>query len=284
MDEALYRHWRQVEEVIDAALAEDAVSRDVTTQALVPPHLEGRARIQAKADGVLAGIDVARQVFARVDPSLRFQAMAADGSRVARGDVVATIGGSTASILTAERTALNFLCHMSGIATETARYVEAVRGCRARMTDTRKTTPGIRPLEKYAVRAGGGESHREDLGAMVLIKDNHLAALKRQGLGIGDAVARARAHADVRVEVEVESIAQAEEALSAGADIIMLDNMSLAEMRRAVALAAGRCLVEASGGVTLASVRAVAETGVDLISVGALTHSAPALDLGLELE
>ena len=284
MDEALYRHWRQVEEVIDAALAEDAVSRDVTTQALVPPHLEGRARIQAKADGVLAGIDVARQVFARVDPSLRFQAMAADGSRVARGDVVATIEGSTASILTAERTALNFLCHMSGIATETARYVEAVRGCRARMTDTRKTTPGIRPLEKYAVRAGGGESHREDLGAMVLIKDNHLAALKRQGLGIGDAVARARAHADVRVEVEVESIAQAEEALSAGADIIMLDNMSLAEMRRAVALAAGRCLVEASGGVTLASVRAVAETGVDLISVGALTHSAPALDLGLELE
>ena len=284
MDEALYRHWRQVEEVIDAALTEDAVSRDVTTQALVPPHLEGRARIQAKADGVLAGIDVARQVFARVDPSLSFQAMAADGSRVARGDVVATIEGSTASILTAERTALNFLCHMSGIATETARYVEAVRGCRARMTDTRKTTPGIRPLEKYAVRAGGGESHREDLGAMVLIKDNHLAALKRQGLGIGDAVARARAHADVRVEVEVESIAQAEEALSAGADIIMLDNMSLAEMRRAVALAAGRCLVEASGGVTLASVRAVAETGVDLISVGALTHSAPALDLGLELE
>ena len=284
MDEALYRHWRQVEEVIDAALAEDAVSRDVTTQALVPPHLEGRARIQAKADGVLAGIDVARQVFARVDPSLRFQAMAADGSRVTRGDVVAIIEGSTASILTAERTALNFLCHMSGIATETARYVEAVRGCRARMTDTRKTTPGIRPLEKYAVRAGGGESHREDLGAMVLIKDNHLAALKRQGLGIGDAVARARAHADVRVEVEVESIAQVEEALSAGADIIMLDNMSLAEMRRAVALAAGRCLVEASGGVTLASVRAVAETGVDLISVGALTHSAPALDLGLELE
>lgn len=284
MDEALYRHWRQVEEVIDAALAEDAVSRDVTTQALILPHLEGRARIQAKADGVLAGIDVARHVFARVDPSLRFQAMAADGSRVARGDVVATIEGSTASILTAERTALNFLCHMSGIATETARYVEAVRGCRARMTDTRKTTPGIRPLEKYAVRAGGGESHREDLGAMVLIKDNHLAALKRQGLGIGDAVARARAHADVRVEVEVESIAQVEEALSAGADIIMLDNMSLAEMRRAVALAEGRCLVEASGGVTLASVRAVAETGVDLISVGALTHSAPALDLGLELE
>ena len=284
MDEALYRHWRQVEEVIDAALAEDAVSRDVTTQALVPPHLEGRARIQAKADGVLAGIDVARQVFARVDPSLSFQAMAADGSRVARGDVVATIEGSTASILTAERTALNFLCHMSGIATETARYVEAVRGCRARMTDTRKTTPGIRPLEKYAVRAGGGESHREDLGAMVLIKDNHLAALKRQGLGIGDAVARARAHAGLRVEVEVESVAQVEEALSAGADIIMLDNMSLAEMRRAVALAAGRCLVEASGGVTLASVRAVAETGVDLISVGALTHSAPALDLGLELE
>jgi nicotinate-nucleotide pyrophosphorylase (carboxylating) len=191
-----------------------------------------------------------------------------------------------ASILKAERTALNFLQHLSGIATETARYVDAVSGTKAIITDTRKTIPGLRLLEKYAVRAGGGRNHRLNLGDGVLIKDNHLAALRSSGVGLGEAVkqARERAPRTMKIEVEVESVKQAQEALSAGADIIMLDNMNVKDMRRVVKLVQGRALLEASGGITLDNVRSVAEAGVDLISVGALTHSAKALDISLEVE
>ena len=270
--------------MIKSALAEDVASGDVTTQALIPPDLEGRASILVKRDGVLAGAEVAKAVFLRIDPSLRVEALIQDGAKVRKGDVAATINGRVESILRAERTALNFLCHLSGIATETARYVQAVKGTKAQITDTRKTSPGMRALEKYAVRTGGGKSHRMHLGESILIKDNHLAALRYSGLGLKDAIQRARSGSTLRVEVEVEGIDQAQEALDASADIIMLDNMALSEMRQVVEMAGGRAIIEASGGVTLENVRSIAETGVDLISVGAITHSAKALDLSLELE
>jgi len=284
MDESLASSWKQVEQVIDQALAEDLASGDVTTEALVPPDLEGKASILVKADGMLAGIDVAKAVFIKIDPSLRVEVLIQDGAKVRKGDVVATIEGRVASILKAERTALNFLCHLSGIATETARYVEALKGLKAQITDTRKTTPGIRIIEKYAVRMGGGKSHRQHLGDGILIKDNHLAALRSMELGIKEAIERARQSSTLKVEVEVESVDQAREALDADADILMVDNMALEDMRQVVEMAGGRALIEASGGITLNNVRSIAEAGVDLISVGALTHSAKALDLSLELE
>jgi len=284
MDVSLTDWWKQVERIIENALAEDLSFGDVTTEALIPTDLEGRAHILVKKDGVLAGIEVAKAVFLRVDPSLRVEALITDGAKVRKKDVVATIEGKVTSILKAERTALNFLGRLSGIATETARYVEAVAGLKACITDTRKTTPGLRPLEKYAVRMGGGKSHRQHLGDGILIKDNHLAALRTRGLGIKDAVERARQHSNLKVEVEVESVEQARQALEAGADIIMLDNMAVQDMRTVVELSRGRALLEASGGITLDNVRSVAESGVDLISIGALTHSAKALDLSLELE
>jgi len=277
---------KQVEQIVSNALAEDLGSGDVTTEALIPPDLEGKAAILVKRDGVLVGIDVAKEVFRQVDPSLYFKALVKDGAKVRKGDVVATVEGKVASMLKAERTALNFLQHLSGIATETAQYVDAVSGTKAIITDTRKTIPGLRLLEKYAVRAGGGRNHRLNLGDGVLIKDNHLVALRSSGVGLGEAVkqARKRAPRAMKVEVEVESVKQAREALSAGADIIMLDNMNVKDMRRVVELVHGRALLEASGGITLDNVRSVAETGVDLISVGALTHSAKALDISLEVE
>jgi len=275
-----------VEQAVGSALAEDLASGDITTDLLVPSELEGKASILVKRNGVLAGMDVAKEVFRQVDPSLHFKALVRDGAKVRKGDVVATVEGKVASILRAERTALNFLQHLSGIATETARYVDAVLGTKAIITDTRKTIPGLRLLEKYAVRAGGGRNHRLNLGDGVLIKDNHLAALRSSGVGLGEAVkqARERVPRTMKIEVEVESIEQAREALSAGADIIMLDNMNLKDMRRVVELVQGRALLEASGGITLDNVRSVAEAGVDLISVGALTHSAKALDISLEVE
>lgn len=278
--------WNQVEQVIDSALAEDSVWGDVTTEALIPENQEGKAYLVAKGEGVLAGIGVATMVFHRVDPALRVNELVADGGRVHPGDRMAAIEGKVASILRAERAALNFLQRLSGIATETAKYVEAVSGTKALITDTRKTAPGLRLLEKYAVRVGGGHNHRQNLGDGVLIKDNHLVALRSRGVGLGEVIKKARQHAPhtLKIEVEVESVEQAQEALSAGADIIMLDNMNLEEMRQVVELARGRALIEASGGITLDSVHAVAETGVDLISVGALTHSAKALDISLELE
>lgn len=284
MVESMKTVWQQVERIVKDALSEDIASGDVTTEALIPSDLRGKASILVKRDGVLAGIDVAREVFRQIDRSLRFKALAKDGTKVRKGQVVATVEGKAASILKAERTALNFLQHMSGIATETARYVEAVSGTRAVVTDTRKTIPGLRLLEKYAVRAGGGKNHRLNLADGVLIKDNHLVALRADEVGLGEAVkkARQRAPKGLKIEVEVESVPQAREALAAGADIIMLDNMKPEDMRKAVKLVKGKALLEASGGITPDNVRSVAETGVDLISIGALTHSARALDISLE--
>jgi len=276
----------QVEQLVDSALAEDLGSGDVTTEALIPENQEGKAYVRGKSEGVLAGIGVATMVFHRVDPALRVKELVADGGRVHPGDRMAAIEGKVASILRAERAALNFLQRLCGIATETAKYVEAVSGTKALITDTRKTAPGLRILEKYAVRVGGGHNHRQNLGDGVLIKDNHLVALRSRGVGLGEVINKARQHAPhtLKIEVEVESVEQAQEALSAGADIVMLDNMNLEDMRQVVELAQGRAVIEASGGITLDSVRAVADTGVDLISVGALTHSAKALDISLELE
>ena len=258
----------------------------MTTQALVPPDQRGAATFLMKSEGVVAGLPVVADVFAALDGALRFETRASEGSFVSAGAVIAHVAGPLASILSGERVALNFLQRLSGIATLTKRFVDAVEGTGARILDTRKTTPGLRALERYAVRAGGGDNHRFDLSVAVLIKDNHLLAARARGLDIGRIVDQARQVAPnaMRIEVEVTSVAEAREALEAGADAILLDNMSVEEMRQAVAEAGGRALIEASGGVALETVRAIAETGVDLISVGALTHSAPALDISLELE
>ena len=276
----------QTEEIIDRALAEDLVKGDVTTDALIPADRRGTGLIVAKKEGILAGINIAKQVFHRVDPELKVEVLLEDGAGVKPGSKVANVSGSIASILAAERVALNFLQRLSGIASETKRYVEAVKGLPVRIMDTRKTTPGLRSLEKHAVKVGGGENHRMNLGDGMLIKDNHLAALRSQGLNIKQIVARARQNSPQRlpVEVEVATAPEALEAAEAEADIVMLDNMSLEDMRKAVKSIHGRALIEASGGITLDNVRAVAETGVDFISIGALTHSVTALDISLELE
>ena len=279
--------WQQqVQRIIDGALEEDLASGDITTDPLIPPGLRGRASIVVKGEGVVAGLGVASRVFLTVDPQLSVEETFPEGARARRGDVVAVVEGSVAGILRAERTALNFLSHMSGIATETARYVEVVSGTGAKILDTRKTLPGLRPLEKYAVRAGGGVNHRLGLGDGILVKDNHLEALSAAGIGLREAVEKARSSAPpgTRVEIEVESVSAAAEALEAGADVLLLDNMGLDDMRSVVGMARGRALTEASGGITLDNLRAVAETGVDFISAGALTHSARALDISLDLE
>ncbi|MFC2058122.1 carboxylating nicotinate-nucleotide diphosphorylase [Chloroflexota bacterium] len=274
----------QLQQIIDNALAEDFASDDVTTQALIPPRLKGMGYLVVNREGVLAGIEVAGRVFRSVGPGLKFTALFDDGSSVCPGDKVASVEGSVAGILRAERVALNFLQHLSGIASETARYVAAVSGTRALITDTRKTVPGLRLLEKYAVRAGGGHNHRLNLSDGVLIKDNHLMVLRSRGEGLEKVVRKARRKVsqNLKIEIEVESRDQAREALAAGADIILLDNMKPADMREVVEMVQGRALLEASGGITLDNVRAVAETGVDLISIGALTHSARALDISLD--
>jgi nicotinate-nucleotide pyrophosphorylase (carboxylating) len=276
----------QIEEIIDRALAEDLGKGDVTTEAIIPSDQQGTGFIVTKKEGILAGTGVAKQVFHRVDPELKVEVILEDGARVKPGSKVARVSGSIASILKAERVALNFLQRLSGIASETNRYVEAVKGLPVRIMDTRKTTPGLRSLEKHAVRAGGGENHRMSLGDGILIKDNHLAALRSQGLNIKEIIAKAKQNAPQRlpVEVEVGTVSEALEAVEAGADIVMLDNMSLEDMRKAVKSIHGRALIEASGGITLGNVRAVGETGVDFISIGALTHSATALDISFELE
>jgi len=275
----------QLERIVENALAEDLSWGDITTDTLIPYSLEDKATILAKSEGVLAGAEVAALVFNRVDSRLKVKLPLEDGTHLKHGDVIATVTGSIASILRAERTALNFLQRMSGIATETSRYVEAVKGCKAVICDTRKTTPGLRFLEKYAVHVGGGRNHRHHLGDGVLIKDNHLAALARLGIPLAQAVrqARERAPHELKVEVEVTSPQQAKEAAAAGADIVMLDNMNIEEMRQVARELGGKVLLEASGGITLQTVRSIAETGVDVISVGALTHSAHTLDISLEL-
>jgi nicotinate-nucleotide pyrophosphorylase (carboxylating) len=298
----------QIEEVIDRALAEDLGKGDVTTEALIPGDRRGTGFIVAKQEGILAGINIAKQVFHRVGPELKVEILLEDGARVKPGSKVAKVSGSIASILKAERVALNFLQHLSGIASETNLYVARVEGLPVRIMDTRKTTPGLRSLEKHAVKIGGGENHRMSLGDGILIKDNHLAALRSQGLNIKEIIAKARQNAPLslrgfltpslrgakrrsnlqarqtQVEVEVGTVPEALEAVEAGVDIVMLDNMNLEDMRKAVKSIHGRALIEASGGITLDNVRAVAEIGVDFISIGALTHSARALDISLELE
>jgi len=270
-----------VREVIDRALAEDLGAGDLTTAAVVPEGARALARIEQRTPGVLSGLAVAEQVFLRLDGELRWRRHAPEGEWCGPG-TAAEVSGAAAPILSAERVALNLLGRLSGIATLTARYVRAVEGTGVRILDTRKTTPGLRELEKAAVAAGGGVNHRLGLFDAVLVKENHSAVAG----GVGEAAQRALALAPrgIPVEVECASLAELGEALDAGASRILLDNLGPDELRRAVALAGGRATLEASGGVTLETVREIAETGVDVISVGALTHSAPALDVSLVLE
>ncbi|KAB0665872.1 carboxylating nicotinate-nucleotide diphosphorylase [Oryzomonas japonica] len=271
-----------LDNLIDQALREDIHTGDITTQALIPADSRASARLIAKEEMLLAGLSVAERVFKRLNPAIEFEACLAEGAPAAKGAVIASVRGTAAELLMGERVALNLLQRLSGIATLTSRYVAAVAGTGARIVDTRKTTPGLRELEKYAVRVGGGINHRTGLYDGVLIKENHITATG----GIGEAIARARAYIPhtLKIEIETETLAQVKEALASGADIIMLDNMNLADMRSAVTAIAGRALVEASGGVNLETVRAIAETGVDIISVGALTHSARAMDISMLLD
>ncbi|HEY8276009.1 MAG TPA: carboxylating nicotinate-nucleotide diphosphorylase [Methyloceanibacter sp.] len=270
-----------VKRAVEAALEEDlGGAGDISTDATIPISAMAEATIVAREAGVIAGLDLAAQAFLSLDPEANFSFLICDGDVVKQGTKIARIAGKTRAILTAERTALNFLGHLSGIATLTSRYVEAAAGTGARVACTRKTTPGLRALEKYAVRMGGGVNHRFGLFDGVLIKDNHIAAAG----GIGNAlrVLGARAGHMVRIEVEVDTLDQLKEALRFPIDAVLLDNMDVATLKKAVALVGGRVTTEASGGVTLEAVRKIAETGVDLISAGALTHSARRLDLTLQ--
>jgi len=269
----------KTQELIRAALAEDIGRCDITTALTVGPSASGRGRILAREPGVICGLGVAAQVFHTLDRGTKFADRCRDGASVRKGAIVAVVEGKAVSMLTAERTALNFLQRLSGIATQTSRFVEAVKGTGAKILDTRKTTPGWRELEKYAVRCGGGGNHRMGLYDMVLVKDNHIAAA-----GSVRAAVELTRDSKLPVEVEVKSLAQLREALDAGARRILLDNMSPARMRKARELAGPQVKLEASGGISLRRVRQVAETGVDYISVGELTHSAPALDIALDLE
>lgn len=269
-----------LQDIVRRALAEDVGKGDMTTRATVPDDASAVGKLIAKQSGVLAGMEVFTEVFQQVDFMIAVEDRFQDGDKVMAGDEVALVRGYAEGILTGERTALNFLCHLSGIATATRALVEAVQGTKAKILDTRKTTPGLRKLEKAAVRAGGGVSHRFGLFDAILIKDNHLAFAG----GVEPAVRSARSGSiGMKVQVEVETLDQLQVAISAGADAVLLDNMELGNVRKAVEIAAGKVTLEASGGITLENVRQVAETGVDFISVGWITHSAPALDFSLEL-
>ncbi|MDB6168956.1 MAG: nicotinate-nucleotide pyrophosphorylase [Verrucomicrobia bacterium] len=272
----------RTEHLIDLALEEDAGLGDVTSRAVFSRRDRSRAVIEARRDLVIAGLEVAERVFARVDGALKIRLVARDGERIKAGGIVLRVEGPTSALLTAERTALNFLQRLSGIATLTRRFVEAVEGTGVRIADTRKTTPGWRALEKYAVRCGGGANHRSSLGEHVLIKDNHIAAAG----SLTRAVERCRNAAPhvAKIEVEADTLAQVREACRAGADVILLDNFDPAGIGRALAIIAGRAVVEVSGGIRLETVRDFALPGVDVISVGALTHSAPAADLSLTVK
>jgi nicotinate-nucleotide pyrophosphorylase (carboxylating) len=271
-----------LERLIDLALREDIATGDITTSTLIAPDSGGRAEVVAKAPLIVAGLMVARRVFQRLDPELQIQEVASEGQSVSPGDILLRLDGRMASLLTAERTALNFLQRLSGIATHVRRFVAAMQGHRTRLVDTRKTTPGWRALEKYAVRIGGAFNHRFNLSDGILIKDNHIAACG----GVAEAVARARQRAPhgLKIEVEVESLAEVEAALHAGADIVMLDNMTPEQIRSAVTLIAGRALVEISGGVQRENLPALAACGADVISVGALTHSATTVDISMRIQ
>ncbi len=272
----------EIERIVKIALQEDIGLGDITTEVTVAPETVARAQLVAKEDFTLAGIDIAATVFHTLDPDVNFEKLFEDGRKVRRGAVIAWIKGRASVLLQGERVALNLLQRMSGIATLTSRYVESVAGTVAVIVDTRKTVPGLRALDKYSVRMGGGRNHRIGLFDGVLIKENHIAAAG----GITAAVERARQRLPhtLKIEVETQNLDEATEALAAGADIIMLDNMTLAELRRGVELIDRRALVEASGGVNLDTVRDIAETGVDIISVGALTHSVKAADISMLFE
>lgn len=271
-----------IDRMIEQALLEDIHTGDITTKAVVPQRRPAEARLIAKEDLVVAGLPIAGRVFSRLDPDVVFRMNCSEGDHLEKGAVMATLSGDAADLLMGERVALNLLQRMCGIATLTSRFVAAVSGTKARIVDTRKTTPGLREIEKYAVRTGGGINHRTGLYDGVLIKENHIAAAG----GITEAIRRARAYIPhtLKIEIETETLEQVDEALEAGADIIMLDNMTSDEMRKAVAVIAGRAVVEASGGVNLETVRGIAETGVDIISVGALTHSPKAMDISMLLD
>ena len=274
----------EVRAAIQSALAEDVGTGDVTTLACIPTHSKSTALMVAREPLVVAGLEFAIETFLSLSPNLTIRRLATDGHRLDPGQAALEVSGSTRAILTGERVALNFIQRLSGVATQTARYLEAVAGTPVKILDTRKTTPGWRRFEKYAVACGGGTNHRVGLYDLILIKDNHLAALAgEQPNAIAAAVARSRAmYPALQVEVEADKLAQVRQAVDAGADIVLLDNMALPDLREAVAIVAGRAKTEASGGITLSTIRGVAETGVDFISVGALTHSARAVDLGLD--
>jgi len=270
-----------VASAVAIALAEDlGLAGDITTNATVAADAHATAVIAARKSGVVAGLDLAAAAFRALDSEASFAAMLADGERVEPGAVVAEVSGRARALLTAERVALNYLGRLSGVATLTRAYVDAVAGTGAAIVDTRKTTPGLRAFEKFAVRCGGGHNHRVGLFDAVLIKDNHIVAAG----GLAEAIERARVVAGhlVKIEVEVDTLEQLAVALRHRIDVVLLDNMTTDQLRRGVEMARGKVLIEASGGVSLATVRSIAETGVDLISVGALTHSAPGLDLGLD--
>ncbi len=270
-----------IEPLVRAALLEDfGRAGDLTSDAIVPADLVVRARLTARRPGVIAGLDIAALAFRLLDEKVALSCEHVDGDRIAPGQIIGIVQGPARAILGAERTALNFLCRLSGIASATASIVEAVRGGKARIVCTRKTTPGLRAVEKYAVRAGGGANHRFGLDDAVLIKDNHIAIAG----SVRAAIERARARIGhlVKIEVEVDTLRQLEEVLSVGADAILLDNMTLDQLRQAVIMVAGRAVTEASGRITAETAPAIAATGVDLISAGWLTHSAPALDIGLD--
>lgn len=274
----------QIKSIVRSALAEDVGAGDATTLATIPEDVQAKALMVAREPLIIAGLDVAQTVFQEISSSLQVRLLEKDGTRASKGAVLMEIEGSARAILTGERVALNFVQRLSGVATTTSLFVDAVRGTDAAILDTRKTTPGLRLLEKYAVACGDGKNHRIGLYDMVLIKDNHLVAVRNERPNaIAAAVRRAREKfPDLKVEVEADTLEQFEQALDSGADIVLLDNMSLEELRTAVKQNAGRAKLEASGGVNLQTVRGIAETGVDYISVGALTHSARAMDIALD--
>jgi nicotinate-nucleotide pyrophosphorylase (carboxylating) len=276
----------QLRRLAEAALEEDLAWGDLSSDYFIPSNLQASARFASRKPGVLSGLGIAAAVYWAADRNVRFAPLVTDGSRLTAGQSFALVEGPARSLLKGERVALNFLQRLSGIATLTAEYTEAIKGTKARIVDTRKTTPLLRDLEKYAVRCGGGFNHRRNLSDGVMLKDNHLTALAATGIALDEALKEGKKQLPhlVKIEVEVDRLDQIPAALAGGADVILLDNMGPDLLRQAVEMISGRAITEASGGVNLETVRAIAESGVDLISVGALTHSAPAIDIGLDFE
>ena len=286
MTDKLALYENQLNTLIDLALEEDIGSGDITSETLIPADLRAKTTLLAKADGVLAGIDLAKLVFIKVDPDLKFKTLLKDGAKLHPGDIIGTVTGNARSLLKAERVALNFLQKLSGIASQTAEYVAIIGDLPVEILDTRKTTPGMRLLEKYAVSMGGGRNHRFNLSDGILIKDNHLATLRAHGMTLREIVNKAKSGAPegIKVEIEVTNLKEVREAVAAAADIIMFDNMSPAKMRAAVKIVPAGIMTEASGNINFKTVRSVAETGVNFISIGALTHSSKALDISLDFQ